>query len=96
MQAIAHGLFPRMVMRRELRGFDWHRFWLQEVVFLSVPMLLMVIMSRQNPPLDKPKLVILVVVLLCTTIVNVIQNRIAKARHSSPVNKFFNHHGKSK
>jgi len=83
-------------MRRELRGFDWHRFWLQEVVFLSVPMLLMVIMSRQNPPLDKPKLVILVVVLLCTTIVNVIQNGIGKARHSSPVNKFFNHHGKSK
>ena len=83
-------------MRRELRGFDWHRFWLQEVVFLSVPMLLMVIMSRQNPPLDKPKLVILVVVLLCTTIVNVIQNGIGKARHSSPVNKFFNYHGKSK
>ena len=83
-------------MRRELRGFDWHRFWLQEVVFLSVPMLLMVIMSRQNPPLDKPKLVILVVVLLCTTIVNVIQNGIGKARHSSPVYKFFNHHGKNK
>jgi hypothetical protein len=83
-------------MRRELRGFDWHRFWLQEVVFLSVPMLLMVIMSRQNPPLDKPKLVILVVVLLCITIVNVIQNRIGKARHSSPLNKFFHRHGKSK
>jgi len=68
-------------MPRELRDFDWHRFWVQEVIFFSAPTLLLVITSRQNPPLSKTRFVVLLVLVLVMTILNLVQLKFAKRRH---------------
>jgi len=67
-------------MMRELREFDWQRFWLQEVVILSVPLLFLVMTSRAVPPLNEPRLVILLVFIVGMTMFNVIQNRVGRVR----------------
>ena len=57
-------------MLRVSHEFDWPRFWLQEVVILSIPTLIMVLTSREEPPLSKNRLVILFVVFIGLTMVN--------------------------
>jgi hypothetical protein len=58
-------------MMRGSHEFDWPRFWLQEVVILSVPTLIMIIASRgDDPPLSKSKLVLLLVVFVVFTALN--------------------------
>jgi hypothetical protein len=67
-------------MTRQIREFDWQRFWLQEVVIVSAATFITVMTSRQDPPLTRPRLVVLFVVLLGTTVFNVLLSRFDKAR----------------
>ena len=55
---------------RESHEFDWPRFWLLEAVILSVPTLIMIITSRQDPPLTKSRLVILLAIFIGFTALN--------------------------
>jgi len=70
-------------MTRKLREFDWHRFWLQEVVFVSVPSLILVVSSHQNPPLTNTRVVVLIVLILVMTILNGVQLRFEKRNRRS-------------
>lgn len=67
-------------MMRDLREFDWQRFWLQEVVVLGAPTLITVMTSPENPPLSRPRLVILLVVLLGMSAFNVILSKLGNGR----------------
>ena len=59
-------------MTRELQAFDWQRFWLQEVIVLGLPTLIMIIAFRGGPTLRPPRLAVLLVILLGLTVLNVI------------------------
>ncbi len=63
----------------EHREFDWQRFWVQEVVILGASMLITVMTSRQDPRLSRPRLVVLLIVVLAMTVLNVLLTKFGKA-----------------
>jgi hypothetical protein len=63
----------------EHREFDWQRFWVQEVVILGASMLITVMTSRQDPALSRPRLVVLLIVVLAMTVLNVLLTKFGKA-----------------
>jgi multisubunit Na+/H+ antiporter MnhB subunit len=64
---------------REHHEFDWQRFWVQEVVILGASMLITVMTSRQDPRLSRPRLVVLLIVVLAMTVLNVLLTKFGKA-----------------
>lgn len=67
-------------MISELREFDWQRFWLLEVVILGASMLITVMTSHAQPPLNKTRLGILLVTALGLTVFNLILSKNGKGR----------------
>lgn len=60
---------------RTSHEFDWPRFWLQEVVILSIPTLVMIMTSRASPPLTRGRLVVLLVVFIGFTVFNAVLSK---------------------
>ncbi len=63
----------------EHHEFDWQRFWVQEVVILGASMLITVMTSRQDPRLSRPRLVVLLIVVLAMTVLNVLLTKFGNA-----------------
>ena len=57
-------------LRMQRRDFDWHKFWLLEVVFLAVPMLVTVLAKGGRSPVSPRGVAVLLVVLVALTVVN--------------------------
>jgi|GEM_PF-6584484 len=57
-------------LRVQSRDFDWHKFWLLEVVFLAVPTLVTVFGTGGRAPVSPRGVEVLLVVLVALTVVN--------------------------
>lgn len=59
------------MLRQLIRNFDWPQFWLQEVVIISAPLLIMVMTATHEPALSNIKLTVLLVLISAMTAFNV-------------------------
>jgi hypothetical protein len=62
-------------MGSQVRDFEWHLFWVVEVVFLAVPMLVAVMAFRERGVLSPHRVGLLVIVLIGLTIANITVRR---------------------
>ena len=52
------------------RDFDWHRFWLIEVVILAVPVLVTVLATGGRAPISSAVVAVLLIALVTLTVMN--------------------------
>jgi hypothetical protein len=64
-------------MANQRRAFDWEIFWFREVLFLSLPWLIVVFTLRRGDYIHHVRLVLVLSIQLCLTILNILWTLVA-------------------